>query len=127
MARVRLNGEDLGIVWCAPWRVAAGGALRENDNRLEIEVVNLWVNRILGDEQEPADAEYVESGDPQWPGGYLQGITGKGLKDLPEWVIEGRPRPSKRYTFSNWQFYPNDAPLMESGLIGPVRIVAEME
>jgi hypothetical protein len=127
LARVRLNGKDLGIVWCAPWRVAADGVLKEHGNRLEIDVVNLWVNRILGDEQEPADAEFVESGDPQWPGGYFQRIAGKGLKDLPDWLVEGRPRPTKRYTFLSWQFYPKDAPLMESGLLGPVRIVAEME
>ena len=126
LARVRLNGQDLGIVWCAPWRVAAGGAIKEKDNQLEIEVVNTWVNRIIGDEQEPADAEWAMIDDPRWrSGGYLASVTGLALKDLPDWVIEGKPRPSKgRYTFVNWQFYTKDAPLPESGLLGPVRIVA---
>ncbi|MCL5743974.1 MAG: hypothetical protein M1541_08605 [Acidobacteria bacterium] len=125
LARVRLNGKDLGIVWCAPWRVEITEALNARNNRLEIEVVNLWVNRVLGDEQEPADVEMVKTDNPQWKGGYLEGVYGMGLKDLPDWLIEGKPRPSKRYTFINWQFYPKDAPLLESGLIGPVRILLE--
>ena len=49
LAHVRLNGEDLGIVWTAPWRVNVGKALRAKGNRLEIEVVNLWPNRLIGD------------------------------------------------------------------------------
>lgn len=121
LARVRLNGNDLGIVWCAPWRVEAGGVLKERDNRLEIEVVNTWVNRIIGDEQEPPDTEMVK----MEKGGYKEGVEGMALKDLPDWLIDGQPRPSKRYTFFNWQFYPKDAPLSESGLMGPVRLVVE--
>jgi hypothetical protein len=49
LAHVRLNGKDLGIVWTAPWRVAIGKALRARGNQLEIEVVNLWPNRLIGD------------------------------------------------------------------------------
>jgi hypothetical protein len=49
LAQVRLNGKDLGIVWTAPWRVSVGKALRARGNRLEIEVVNLWPNRLIGD------------------------------------------------------------------------------
>jgi hypothetical protein len=124
LARVRLNGKDLGTVWCAPWRVDVGGALKARGNRLEIEVVNVWVNRILGDEQEPPDVEMVKTDHPQWKGGYLEGLYGMGLKDLPDWLVAGKPRPTKRYTFVNWQFYPKDAPLLESGLSGPVRLLS---
>lgn len=49
LARIRLNGRDLGVVWCAPWRVEITEALTKGTNRLEIEVVNLWVNRLIGD------------------------------------------------------------------------------
>ena len=28
VARVRLNGRDLGVVWCAPWRVEVTGLLQ---------------------------------------------------------------------------------------------------
>ena len=48
-ARVRLNGHDLGVVWCAPWQVDASPALKRGANELEIEVVNCWPNRLIGD------------------------------------------------------------------------------
>lgn len=53
MASVRLNGEDLGVCWCDPWRVEIpGGSLRDKDNQLEITVANLWINRLIGDSGE---------------------------------------------------------------------------
>ena len=60
---------------------------------------------------------------PERKGGYAPGIPGRGLKDLPDWLIKGTPRPSKnRFTFANWRFYPKDAPLQSSGLLGPVTV-----
>ena len=55
IATVRLNGKPLGTVWCPPWRVDVGDALRTGDNQLEIDVVNLWRNRLIGDAAKPAD------------------------------------------------------------------------
>jgi hypothetical protein len=52
-ARVRLNGKDLGIAWRTPYRVEASGALEGGRNTLEIEVVNLWQNRLIGDQNLP--------------------------------------------------------------------------
>ena len=49
LARVRLNGKDLGVVWCAPWRVEITAAVRPSGNCLEIDVANLWPNRLIGD------------------------------------------------------------------------------
>jgi hypothetical protein len=49
VARVRLNGRELGTVWCAPWRIEITGALKPADNRLEIEVANTWANRLIAD------------------------------------------------------------------------------
>ncbi|MHB8898635.1 MAG: glycosyl hydrolase [Thermoguttaceae bacterium] len=49
LARVRLNGHDLGVVWTAPWRVEIGKVVTKKQNSLEIEVVNLWPNRLIGD------------------------------------------------------------------------------
>jgi hypothetical protein len=53
LARVRLNGHDLGVVWTTPWRVDISGAVKAGANDLEIEVVNLWPNRLIGDARLP--------------------------------------------------------------------------
>jgi hypothetical protein len=53
MARVRLNGKDLGVIWCAPWRVDISRGLKAGKNQLEIEVANLWPNRLIGDAAKP--------------------------------------------------------------------------
>jgi hypothetical protein len=45
-ARVKLNGEDLGILVAIPFKLRVGAFLREGTNRLEIEVTNLSANRI---------------------------------------------------------------------------------
>jgi len=109
IASVRLNGRDLGVVWCDPWRVDMTNAVRSKKNRLEIRVANLWPNRLLGDEREPPDAEYA-------PGG--------NLARWPDWLIRGEPRPSPgRLTFSTWKHYAKDSPLLPSGLLGPVRLL----
>lgn len=52
-ARVMLNGQDLGVLWCPPWRVDITRTVRPGDNTLEIEVVNLWANRLTGDKTLP--------------------------------------------------------------------------
>ena len=54
-ARVRLNGKDLGVVWCNPWQVDISGILKAGENSLEIEVVNLWPNRLIGDSMLPKE------------------------------------------------------------------------
>ena len=102
LAHVRLNGKDMGIVWTAPWQVNISDVLKRKGNRLEIEVSNLWINRLIGDESQPWD-----------------GVTGA---KWPEWLLNGTPRLSKRYTFTTHRFYKKGDPLTESGLIGPVCI-----
>jgi hypothetical protein len=105
MARVILNGKDLGVIWTSPWQVDISGAVKKEGNRLEIEVANLWANRLIGDESLPDD----------------------GVKDgkWPDWILNGTPRPGKRYTFTTHRFYKKDDPLIESGLIGPVTLRSE--
>lgn len=117
IARVRLNGRDLGVVWTAPWSVRLpAGVLKPKGNQLEIQAANTWRNRLIGDEQEPADCEW------------LPGHMGNGgfLKRFPDWFVKGQPRPSRgRYCFTTWNYFTKDSPLAPSGLLGPVRLLAE--
>ncbi|MES1160620.1 MAG: glycosylhydrolase-like jelly roll fold domain-containing protein, partial [Bacteroidota bacterium] len=61
IASVRLNGKDLGVVWTEPWAVEVTGALREMDNLLEITVVNLWPNRLIGDAGLPEEGRVTRT------------------------------------------------------------------
>jgi hypothetical protein len=61
IAEVSLNGQPLGIAWRPPFRVDATAALKPGENRLEIKITNLWVNRLVGDEQPEAEKKYTFS------------------------------------------------------------------
>ena len=117
IARVRLNDRSLGVVWCPPWSVSVPpGILRPSGNVIEIEVTNTWANRLIGDEQEPPDCE--------WLPGHMPG--GNFLKEFPDWFLKKQPRPSKgRFCFTTWNYFTKDSPLLPSGLLGPVRLLAE--
>ena len=105
IAEVRLNGHDLGILWHAPFRVEASQALRPGPNTLEVDVTNLWVNRLIGDEQYADDCEW----------------TDKALTRWPDWLVKGQPRPATdRVTFTTWKHWRADDPLLRSGLLGAV-------
>ena len=109
MAEVIVNGHNLGVLWCNPYRVDITNAAKAGDNTLEIRVTNLWVNRLIGDEQYPDDC--------QW--------KGKPLKAWPDWFVEVNPRPvPQRLTFTTWKHWAKDDPLLPSGLLGPVYVRA---
>ena len=119
VARVILNHKDLGVLWTAPWRIKIPGNLLINkNNELQIEVTNVWANRLIGDEQQPSDCEWL-------PGQYFYD-SGKYLKEFPDWFLKKQPRPSKgRYCFTTWNYFTKDSLLVSSGLMGPVRIIME--
>jgi len=117
IARVKINGNDLGVVWTAPWDVEVpGDMLKDSGNLLEIEVTNVWANRLIGDEQEPEDAEWA----PAYSG--FKG-NGRWMQRFPDWFVNDQPRPSKnRYTFTTWNYFTKDSELISSGLLGPVTL-----
>jgi hypothetical protein len=109
MAQVGLNGKDLGVLWKPPYRVDVTDAVKAGENTLEIRVANLWVNRMIGDEEMPEDSSRNANGT---------------LKEWPKWVSEGKPSPTGRYTFTTWRLWKKGDSLQESGLIGPVTLCA---
>ncbi len=115
---VKLNGRELGILWRGPYRIEVTKFLRPGKNRLELDVTNTWVNRLIGDQQEPDDCTWYP--DQRWA---RQNI-GAPLRAFPDWFtdfLKTGNRPSKgRYTFVFWNKYKKDSPLPASGLIGPV-------
>jgi hypothetical protein len=85
IAEVIVNGKNMGIAWKKPFRINVTGALKPGNNKIEIRVTNLWVNRLIGDAQ---------------------------------------PDVKAKTTFTTMPFYKADSPLLPSGLLGPVKIIA---
>ena len=61
VAEVRVNGKDLGVVWTRPARVDIASAVKAGTNDLEVTVVNLWPNRLIGDAALPPEKRFSET------------------------------------------------------------------
>jgi hypothetical protein len=105
VARIRLNGRDLGEIWTAPWRLEITAAVKDKGNILEIEVANLWPNRLIGDATLPKDKRRT--------------VTNVLAYDTMETPDYGCPKCEKR------QKEAKPAELLPSGLLGPVRVLAD--
>jgi hypothetical protein len=51
VAEVIVNGQSVGVVWKAPYRLDISRAVNPGRNAIEVRVANLWVNRLIGDAQ----------------------------------------------------------------------------
>ena len=112
MAEVNINGFDCGVLWKPPFVAEISQAVKAGDNRVEIKVVNLWPNRLIGDEQLPDDCRWLPA----------QGDGGQGLAEWPPWLLDGKPSPTGRVTFTTWKHWSKNSPLLDSGLLGPVTL-----
>ncbi len=59
LAEVSVNGKKLGIVWKTPYRVDATAVLKPGANTIEVNVINGWANRIIGDRQPNVTKTYT--------------------------------------------------------------------
>ncbi|MGA0559272.1 glycosyl hydrolase [Larkinella sp. VNQ87] len=84
LAEVIVNGKTVGTAWKKPFRLDITDALKTGRNTVQVNVTNLWVNRLIGDAQ---------------------------------------PGVANKITFTTMPFYPANAPLLPSGLLGAVQVV----
>ncbi|MDZ7618761.1 MAG: glycosyl hydrolase, partial [Patescibacteria group bacterium] len=96
IARVRLNGKDLGVVWTDPWSADLTGEAKAGENLLEIDVANTWNNRLIGDAGLPESQRRTSTN-----------------------VVMEKGERTRRYRCASINSI--DA-LMPSGLIGPVQL-----
>lgn len=69
IAKVKLNGKELGIVWTPPFRVELTSQLMRKGNKLEVEVINSWRNRLVGDRSLPKEKRLTQTNitiKPEW-------------------------------------------------------------
>ena len=111
IAEVEVDGVKLPCLWRPPYRTEITAAIAGKAKcAVKVKVTNLWINRLVGDAVEfPHDSTW----------------SGAELKEIPEFVKEGRPSPTGRSTFTTWRHWykSNVRDIPPSGLMGPVRIL----
>ena len=64
MAKVIVNGKILGLLWKPPFTIDVTDAVKSGLNRLEVQVTNLWSNRLVGATHYPQG--FPAGGDRPW-------------------------------------------------------------
>jgi hypothetical protein len=114
IAVVRIDGHVLPALWTKPFSVDVTPWLKAGDHTLEIAVTDRWVNRMVGDEHLPADAEYAFDGGPMYSGR---------LAEFPDWYGDPAKTAARRRTsFATWQHFNINSQLVPAGLAGSVRL-----
>lgn len=87
MAKISVNGSYAGGVWTEPYRLDITEWVKTGENELKIEVVNTWVNRLIGDSKLPADqrptwcpVNTYHDGSPLQPSGLFGPVTVSAVK-----------------------------------------------
>lgn len=124
LARIKVNGCFVENLWRPPFQTDITRFLHQGNNRLEVEVTNLWVNRLIGDEQEIDDILWSEP--LKFGNAPNASAVGRFMLEVPDWLKNKEKRPSgNRKTVVSFKFYEKDSSLLPSGLIGPVRIIKQ--
>lgn len=111
LAQVAVDGQDLGILWKAPFEVELPTGITAGRHELTVAVTNLWPNRLIGDEK-----QYDSTKDGTW----------SGLRPTSwyDWLNDPSPKPpSGRKTWTTWRHWTASDEPLPSGLLGPVRLV----
>ena len=129
VAEVFLDGERIGALWHAPYRVELPRSVKPGRHALKVRVTNAWTNRLIGDEKEPDDCvlskkmlgfgvQLVQSE------GKTRDIPlGRAVIAIPEEIRANKPRKVARYTFSSWHYILSDKDLRPAGLLGQVKLI----
>jgi hypothetical protein len=98
VGEVWLNGKHLGITWAKPHRFDVTELLKSGKNVIRVEVANVWSNRIKGD-----------------------AVTGQKFtnSNITNTIVPAPTIESGDQTRIPWA----NVPLIESGLIGPVKLI----
>ena len=129
LANVFVNGKRVATLWEEPFEVDITEFARKGRNVVEVEVVNIWPNRLIGDAIFRRDHPGCEKmGDPrEWHAWAAHNVVPPKGNEFPQWVLDNRPDSGTGvWTWSNfgWAWSPDDE-LLPSGLLGPVRIMEE--
>lgn len=61
MASIKINGKQLQVMWSAPFRYDITNFVKPGENKLEVEVVNMWPNRLIGDAKLPLEQRFTKT------------------------------------------------------------------
>jgi hypothetical protein len=61
MASIKINGNQLPVKWSAPFQFDITNYVKPANNQLEVQVVNLWPNRLIGDGKLPLDKRFTKT------------------------------------------------------------------
>ena len=84
VAEISVNKRKVAVLWHSPFEIDITDYCKEGENVLDIDVTNLWPNRMIGDKTEPDDCVWG----PVRSFGFVKPVPsiGRNLQVVPDWV-----------------------------------------